>query len=62
MDATSDVERGRELYTERSWAAAYSCLSAIDPEHLTADDVELLAASSYMVGRDDAYLDAWALA
>jgi hypothetical protein len=29
---------------------------------LTADDVELPAASSYMVGHDDAYLDAWELA
>ena len=58
----SDIDRGRELYAERAWAAAFACLSAIDPEHLSADDVELLAASAYMVGRDDAYLDAWELA
>jgi hypothetical protein len=42
--------------------AAYSCLSAIDPALLSARDLELLAGSAYMLGRDDAYVDAWVLA
>ena len=62
VDVSSDVERGRDLYAERSWAAAYSSLSAADPAGLSAEDLELLANSAYMLGRDDAYLDAWELA
>jgi DNA-binding CsgD family transcriptional regulator len=62
LDVKSDIERGRKFYAERTWAAAYSALSGIDPAQLSADDLELLAASAYMLGRDDAYLDAWELA
>ena len=62
MDVGSDVERGRELYAQRSWAAAYASLSASDPADLSAEDLELLASSAYMLGRDDAYVDAWELA
>ena len=58
----SDVERGRELHARRAWAAAYDSLSAVDPEQLSAGDLELLASSAYMLGRDDAYLEAWAFA
>ena len=58
----SDIERGREFYAERAWAAAYSSLSGIDAVHLSAEDLELLAASAFMVDRDDAYLDALELA
>jgi DNA-binding CsgD family transcriptional regulator/tetratricopeptide (TPR) repeat protein len=62
VDVASDIERGRELCAEQDWAAAYSCLSAIDPVLLSARDLELLAGSAYMLGRDDAYVDAWELA
>jgi hypothetical protein len=55
----SDVERGRELYARQAWAAAFASLSAADPEGMSAGDLELLATSAFMVGRDDAYLDAW---
>ena len=58
MAATSDIERGRELCAERAWAAAYSSLSAIDPVLLSAGDLELLAGSAFMLGRDDAYVGA----
>jgi len=54
-----DVERGRELYAKQAWDAAYESLSAADPESLSAGDLELLAISAYMLGRDDAYLEAW---
>ena len=59
MDVESDIERGRELCAEQDWAAAYACLSEIDPVLLSASDLELLAGSAYMLGRDDAYVDAW---
>ena len=62
VDVGSDIERGRELCAEQDWAAAYSCLSAIDPVLLSATDLELLAGWAYMLGREDAYVDAWELA
>jgi DNA-binding CsgD family transcriptional regulator len=55
----SYVERGRELHAKRAWAAAYDSLSAAGPEQLNAGDLELLASSAYMLGRDRDYLDAW---
>jgi DNA-binding CsgD family transcriptional regulator len=58
----SDVERGRALYAKRAWAAAFESLSAADPACVSAGDLELLASSAFMVGRDDAYVDAWELA
>jgi DNA-binding CsgD family transcriptional regulator len=62
VDAGSDIERGRKLCAQQDWAAAYSCLSAIDPALLSARDLELLAGSAYMLGREDAYVAAWELA
>ena len=62
VDVGSDIERARELCAAEDWATAYSCLSAIDPVLLSASDLELLAGSAYMLGRDDAYVDAWELA
>ena len=61
MAGISDVERGREFYAKRAWAAAYASLSAADPASLHARDLELLASSAYMLG-EDAYIDAWELA
>jgi DNA-binding CsgD family transcriptional regulator len=58
VDVSSDVERGRALHAERSWAAAYGLLSGA-AARLSGDDLELLAGSAYMLGRDDEYLDAW---
>jgi ATP/maltotriose-dependent transcriptional regulator MalT len=54
-----DVERARELYASRAWAAAYDSLSAADPARLSAGDLEMLASAAFMLGRDDAYVDAW---
>ena len=62
MDVRSGIERGRELCAERAWGPAFASLSVIDPVLLSAEDLELLAVSAFMLGRDDAYVDAWELA
>ena len=57
MDAIAEVERGRECYARRAWADAYEVLSRVDrTTSLGAEDVELLARSAYMLGRDDDYV------
>jgi ATP/maltotriose-dependent transcriptional regulator MalT len=49
-----DLERGREAYERRAWAAAYESLSRADrAEPLEPDDLELLAVSAYLLARDD---------
>ena len=54
MDAIDDLERGRESYTRRAWIDAYESLSHADQASaLGAEDLELLATSAYMLGRDD---------
>jgi hypothetical protein len=55
--AVAELERGRESYAERRWADAYGSLTASDrAAPLGADDLELLARSAYMLGRDDDYV------
>jgi len=50
----NELERGRESYTKRAWMNAYKSLSCADQAApLGAEDLELLATSSYMLGRDD---------
>ncbi len=57
--AGDQLERGRELYMRRAWAEAYRSLSAADrAAPLGAADLELLATSAYLIGRDDDYLSA----
>jgi ATP/maltotriose-dependent transcriptional regulator MalT len=59
MDAVAQLERGRESYAKRAWRAAYESLSPADRAiPLGAEDLELLATSAYMLGRDDDYLTA----
>ena len=54
-----ELERGRRLYEERSWIKAHEALSEAEgADPLAADDLELLAVSAYMIGRDDDYLEA----
>ncbi len=58
-EAVSDVERGRELYAQRAWLSAYEHLSAADSRcSLGVDDIERLAWSAALVGRDEALLKA----
>ncbi len=54
-----DVERGRESYARRAWTDAYESLARADgAAALEAGDLELLARSAYMLGRDDVFRQA----
>ena len=51
------LERGRASYAKRAWLDAYEWLSRADEDELLApEDLELLARSAYMLGRDDDYV------
>jgi ATP/maltotriose-dependent transcriptional regulator MalT len=53
------LEQGRDFYRQCAWADAFASLSRVDQEMpLKAEDLELLAQSAYLVGRDDEYLRA----
>jgi len=57
VDSGVELERGRDSYTRRAWTDAYASLSHADRQApLEAEDLELLATSAYMLGRDDEYL------
>ncbi len=57
MDSTA-AKRGRDLYTREAWADAYSALAEADSsEPLDAGDLELLAASAYMLGREAEHVE-----
>jgi DNA-binding CsgD family transcriptional regulator len=51
------LERGRASYAQRAWLDAYEGLSRADEDDLLEpEDLELLARSAYMLGRDDDYV------
>jgi DNA-binding CsgD family transcriptional regulator len=53
------LERGRASYAKGAWLDAYEWLSRADEDDLLEpDDLELLARSAYMLGRDDDYIRA----
>jgi len=53
----AELERGREAYAAEAWLDAYESLSAADQlDPLRAEDLELLATSAYMLGRESEYL------
>ena len=55
--AVDKLERGRESYERRAWADAFQSLSLADRQApLSAEDLELLAVSAYLAGRDDDFL------
>jgi DNA-binding CsgD family transcriptional regulator len=55
--AVPDLERGREAFSADAWLDAYESLSAADrSDPLGAPDLELLATSAYMLGRESEYL------
>ena len=55
-DPVGGVEAGRDAYAKRAWGEAYRRLSDADrTTPLVPDDLELLATSAYMVGRDEEY-------
>lgn len=57
MGAADELERGREAYRRWAWTDAYEHLRSADRAlALGAPDLELLARSAYMLGRDDEYV------
>jgi DNA-binding CsgD family transcriptional regulator len=54
--AVDELDRGRESYAASSWMDAYESLARADQlAPLAPEDLELLARSAYMLGRDDDY-------
>jgi DNA-binding CsgD family transcriptional regulator len=50
------LERGRASYAKHAWREAFEWLSRADDEsEIGPEDLELLARSAYMLGRDDDY-------
>lgn len=57
MVASDELERGRRSYAERTWLIAFESLARADEAApLEAEDLELLATSAYMLGRDDEWM------
>ena len=51
------LERGHAAYAKHAWQEAYEWLSRADEDDLLQpEDLELLARSAYMLGRDDDYV------
>ena len=58
VEALAELQRGRDFYAKRKWADAHESLAAADEATpLRAEDLELLARSGYMLGRDDDYVN-----
>jgi DNA-binding NarL/FixJ family response regulator len=56
VDAIVELERGRDAHARRAWTVAYESLSLADEhEPLGPRDLELLATSAYMLGRDEEF-------
>jgi DNA-binding CsgD family transcriptional regulator len=57
VDVIAELERGRKAYATQSWSEAYAALSSAErSQQLAAEDLELLATSAYMLGRESEYL------
>jgi DNA-binding CsgD family transcriptional regulator len=57
-DAAGELDRGRRSFAQEAWADAFGALSAADRRQpLDASDLELLATSAYMLGREQDYFD-----
>lgn len=54
------TDRGRASFAQGAWGEAYALLSAADGEAgLDLENLELLAAAAYLVGRDEEAVDVW---
>jgi hypothetical protein len=54
VDVPDDLKWGRESYMRRAWMDAYESLSRADQASpLGTEDLDLLAPSAYMLGRDN---------
>jgi ATP/maltotriose-dependent transcriptional regulator MalT len=59
MEALEETRRGRESYRRRAWCDAYESLALADrASPLACEDLELLASSAYLIGREDDFLSA----
>jgi DNA-binding CsgD family transcriptional regulator len=59
MQEAELVSRGREAFARRVWPDAFESLSRADQATaLEAEELELLATSAYMLGRDDEHIRA----
>jgi hypothetical protein len=57
MDLLDELTRGRESYRRQAWTAAYQALARADQATpLAVEDLELLATSAYLSGREDEFL------
>ena len=57
MSDAEELERGRECYAKGAWTDAYESFVRADRvAPLGPEDLELLARSAYMLGRDDDYV------
>ncbi len=60
MKASSHCHKGRESYAQRAWEQAYQAFRLADQAApLGAEDLELLAVSAYLTGRDSDFLTAY---
>ncbi len=58
VESATELQRGRESYSGLAWADAHEALSAADRARpLGPADLELLATSAYMIGREGEYLE-----
>lgn len=55
--APAQIERGRDCYRRRAWAASFEELSRAERAGtLAGEDLELLATAAYLIGRETDYL------
>ena len=55
--AREDVGEARNAYRRRAWSGAHAAFLAADAAApLDADDLELLAVSTFMLARDEEYV------
>jgi DNA-binding NarL/FixJ family response regulator len=58
-EMSEDLALGRDFSAKRAWADAYHALSRADVQAaLDAEDLDCLAQSAYLVGRDEDFLNA----
>jgi serine/threonine protein kinase len=63
MTMAETLDRGRESYRRQQWTDAYAELSAADREiPLEPEDLDQLAMSAYLIGKDADSTDLWARA
>jgi DNA-binding CsgD family transcriptional regulator len=57
VDRVHELDGGRDSYARRAWSEAHDRLTLADrATPLGAEDLELLATSAYMLGRDDEHV------